>query len=714
MMKRWADARTSIRKSVLFWWILFVVMQTAERAFLLRDALEQEAPTWPLLTKTLIVGVRGDFITATFALVLAGIGAGAWALLRHGWGGLRQSSQLLTRSFRRGFHVGCMLAGFLLFVLLCVDMGYYGFNRQHMDFVFLEYVGDLLAPAASRDGTNVQAMQQTGAELEASGKWVWRLAMFLGIQAVGMGLWWWSFFAAVVPTLDRWRPGSGFQANALLLVALVAGGAGFHHTGPYGIRIAPIGSMVYYTLAQNPVLFAAEALRVAVVSRGTMERRANAEAMPYEVAVRTAQELLGPADAFIDPRYPFVRTTTTAAPDGVRFAKPANILLVFLEGLDRRYLGQTYGEVKGTPFLDRLKQDSVYFENFFSNGVQTSRGLFATLCSTFPRQGAAAMKTRYAHDYLCLPSLLQRQGYRTEMVIGQHRDLNRLQTFVARNGLQRLVDEGDFPSHAERAGLGIVDGALFDLWYERVKERQADGKPFFLATLTLSTHHPFAAPLNHPEVRLLQQRVQDKYVSALRYTDLEFERVFTKLEREGLLRNTVVVILGDHGRQEPVGNTDVERKAGHFASPLLIWMDESLRTSSTYRPRTVSAIASQVDIAPTLLALNGLSPAVTSFAGHDLTCLLVRDCLPDQVAYLTSVYDNLVGLASREGLLLYSFLTETFQEATLTFELMPEGEPGQRRFSVARDRELMALYEVANVALDSNRLWSWREFGSRL
>lgn len=55
------------------------------------------------------------------------------------------------------------------------------------------------------------------------------------------------------------------------------------------------------------------------------------------------------------------------------------------------------------------------------------------------------MKTRYAHDYLCLPSLLQRQGYSTEMVIGQHRDLNRLQTFAARNGLQQLRDEGDFP-----------------------------------------------------------------------------------------------------------------------------------------------------------------------------------------------------------------------------------------------------------------------------
>ena len=713
MMERWTGAGASIRKTVLFWWILFVVIQTAERLFLLGDALEQETPSMPLLLTTLVVGVRGDFITATFALALALAAACGGTLLSHRWDDLRGSSTLCARAFHRAFPVSAALVGLLLFVLLCVDMGYYGFNRQHMDFVFLEFIDDLFAPATTTGGTNVQAMQQTSAELGAAGKWAWRLTCFLALQAAGIGLWWWTFSTAVVPALRRWRPGSGFQANAFLVVALIAGGAGFHHSGPYGIRIAPIGSMVYYTLAQNPVLFASEALRIALVSRGGGERPGSAGAMPYDLAVRTMQRLLGPAEAFVDPRYPLVRTITPS-PDSLRLPTPPNIVLVFLEGLDRRYLGQTYGEVKGTPFLDRLKDDSVYFQHFFSNGVQTSRGLFATLCSTFPRLGAAAMKTRYAHDYLCLPSLLQRQGYHTEMVIGQHRDLNRLQSFVARNGLQQLLDEGDFPSGTERAGLGIVDGALFDLCYERIKQRQADSRPFFLTTLTLSTHHPFAAPDRHPDVRVLRQRVQDQYVAALRYTDLELERVFTRLVREGLLRNTIVVILGDHGRHEPVGRTDIERKAGHFASPLFVWMDESLRSPATYKPRTVSAVASQVDVAPTLLALSGGLPSLGSFAGQDVSCLLVRDCLPDQVAYLTSVYDNLVGLASADGLLLYSLSAETFQEATLDFESMPEDQQSRRRLSAARGSELLAIHEVANIALDSNRLWSWREFGQRL
>ena len=86
----------------------------------------------------------------------------------------------------------------------------------------------------------------------------------------------------------------------MLVVALVAGGAGFHHSGPYGIRIAPIGSMVYYTLAQNPVLFASEALRIALVSRGRGERQVGTDTMPYDLAVRTTQQLLGPAETFVD------------------------------------------------------------------------------------------------------------------------------------------------------------------------------------------------------------------------------------------------------------------------------------------------------------------------------------------------------------------------------------------------------------------------------
>ena len=602
----------------------------------------------------------------------------------------------------------------LLFVLLSVDMGYYGFNRQHMDFAFLEYVGDLFAPAATTETTNAQALRK---DKQAPS---WRRVgsgqagvVFLCIQAVAIGLWWWCYSALVVPVLFRWRPVSGIQANAILCACLIGGGAGFHPSETVWHSNRPH--------RQLGVLHAGS--ESALVRQRSITSRLGVEGVDGAADEQSDHAVRGGRSHGSGPVGIGRGVSRSTLSLRARHDDRGRQRSVVQAGQRDHPLSGRVGPpipradlrgVRGTPFLDRLKDDSVYFANFFSNGVQTSRGLFATLCSTYPRHGASAMKTRYAHEYLCLPSLLQRQGYSTEMVIGQHRDLNRLQTFLSRNGLQQMLDEGDFPPGAERAGLGIADGALFDLCYERIKQRQAEGKPFFLTTLTLSTHHPFAVPPHHDEVRTLQQHVSDQYVGALRYTDFELERVFTKLVREGLLRNTVVVIVGDHGRHESVGSTDVERKAGHFASPMLIWMDESLRTPTTYRPRAVSTIASHVDVAPTLLALNGAMPAMAPFVGHDLTCLLVQDCLPDQVAYLTSVYDNLVGLASRDGILLYSFLTERVQQASLTFELLPDEQEGLRTITAFRYRELLALYEVSNVALDSNRIWSWREFGPRL
>ncbi|MFO0767957.1 MAG: hypothetical protein U0231_14480 [Nitrospiraceae bacterium] len=178
-------------ESVLFWWILFVVLQVAERLFLLRDAWT-ETPTVPLLLHTFVVGLRGDFISATSALVLALIRP-VW---RHwpvwGWQRVRGTVAAPARLFQRALQPACVSLALLLLILLCVDMGYYTFNRQHMDFVFLEYVGDLLTSPPTSE-TNDQAAKQTGAELGEGAKWAVRVSSFFLLQGIAVGLWWWLF-----------------------------------------------------------------------------------------------------------------------------------------------------------------------------------------------------------------------------------------------------------------------------------------------------------------------------------------------------------------------------------------------------------------------------------------------------------------------------------------------------------------------------------------
>ena len=327
------------------------------------------------------------------------------------------------------------------------------------------------------------------------------------------------------------------------------------------------------------------------------------------------------------------------------------------------------------------------------------------------------MKTRYTHDYLCLPDILSAAGYHTEMAIGYDRDVDRLHLFLSRNGMRQVLDETDFPPGVERIGAassrGKPDGALFDLLRGRMEQLQRARQPFLLATETLTTHHPFHVPQGHSEVDALRAN-PDGYLAALRYLDLELERFFSRLREQGLLRNTVVFILGDHGRHEHEGETAVEKQIGHFLTPLFMWMDDSLRTQSNYRPRAVSSIASQVDLMPTILAMNGLTPKVAPFLGRDISCLLVRDCVQDNFAYLISPYgDEVIGLADQRGILLYGLRTKLLTHVDLSLrETDPAPRETDPRFEISY-RQLQGLYVSSNWLLDRNLIWSRKELESR-
>jgi hypothetical protein len=717
------DKSSSVSRLLAFWWLLFVIIQQAQRLFLLPETAVLEWPSAGLLTRTLGAGLVGDIISATGAIAVAAVLGGLLSVLffrsprtTNGHGG-----------YRAGLNIALAVVGCLLLVILIVDVGYYGFGQQHVNFVFFEYLDDLLHTSGNETGAS-QAAEQTAAELKDGEKWGVRIGAFLLLEALVIAGWWVAFKQKVGPMLAQWETQRPVVASVVLVTAVVSGAVGF---GPLDLSWShrtATDSEAYFNLAQNPLLFAREPLRDAFLSQWSWAPRRMPGAMTFEEAVLVAQEALGQGASFPFPRYPLVRKAIGHV--GVRFDDPANVVLIFVEGLDRRFLNRTIDvsadsmqslapgmpsgqSIRLTPFLDRLKDESLYFENFFSNGVATTRGLLSTFCSFYPRQGTAAIKTRYEQDYLCLPSLLRKGGIRTEMVISLDSDIPGIRSFMERNGLDRFYGESDFPANAERLGVGLTDGALFGFMRTRIEALQTSGEPFFLATLTSSTHHPFTVPLQHPEVRALQHH-RDRYVPALRYFDLEFERFFTGLQRDGLLHNTIVFVLGDHGRHEPVGHSDIERQAGRFLVPLFVWLDESLRTPDTYRPRHIERIASQVDLAPTILALNGMMPRVSPFVGRDLSCLFIRDCLSDNTAYLSNVYDDQIGLADQDGLWRYSFRRGLFQQIDLKLKGRARPLTVTATDVAPRYRRLLAFYLTTNILLERKQVWSWKDLEGEL
>ena len=717
------DKSSSLSRLLAFWWVLFVIIQQTQRLFLFPETAALEWPTTGLLLRTLGTGLVGDMISATGTVAVAAV---LGVLLNIPVSRLSKTAKR-NGGYRMRLNVALAVVGCLLLVILIVDVGYYGFSQQHVNFVFFEYLDDLLHTSGNETGAS-QAAEQTVAELEDGGKWGVRIGTFLLLEGLAIAGWWVAFKQKVGPMLARWDTQRPVVASVVLVTTVLSGAAGLGPFEQSWSHRTATDSEAYFNLAQNPVLFAREPLRDAFLSQWSWAPRRMPGAIKFEEAVQGAQEALGRGASFPFPQYPLVKETNERVE--VRFDEPVNVVLIFVEGLDRRYLDRTIDvsadsaqslapgtpasqPIRLTPFLDRLKDESLYFENFFSNGVATTRALLSTFCSYYPRQGTAAVKTRYEQDYLCLPSLLRKGGFRTEMVISLDSDIPGIRPFMARNGLDRFYGESDFPANAERLGVGLTDGALFGFMRTRIETLQTREEPFFLAALTSSTHHPFTIPLRYPEVQALQHH-RDRYVAALRYFDLEFETFFTSLQRDGLLRNSMVIVIGDHGRHEPVGTMDIERQGGRFLVPLLIWLDESLRTPDRYRPRHIERVASQVDLAPTILAMNGLMPHVSPFVGRDLTCLFVRDCLHDNFAYLSSVYDDLIGLADQDGLWLYSFRRGLFHQIDLKLKGQARPLTVTATDVAPRYRRLLALYLTTNVLLERKQIWSWKDLEGEL
>jgi arylsulfatase A-like enzyme len=125
-------------------------------------------------------------------------------------------------------------------------------------------------------------------------------------------------------------------------------------------------------------------------------------------------------------------------------------------------------------------------------------------------------------------------------------------------------------------------------------------------------------------------------------------------------------------------------------------------------------MVSQLDITPTILALAGLTPRVSSFGGRDVSCALAANCLSDRAAYLSEVYEEGAGLADRDGFWFYGFARHSLDHIDLSLAGPSRRLAAEDPVAAPRIERILALYVTANALIEQNALWSWREFGGLL
>ncbi|WP_455886535.1 LTA synthase family protein [Pseudomonas rustica] len=232
-----------------------------------------------------------------------------------------------------------------------------------------------------------------------------------------------------------------------------------------------------------------------------------------------------------------------------------NLLVITVEGIPGAYLRPNRQALHSRFDEDLMPKVSQWAErgmntpDYVLHTHQTIRGLYAMLCGDYDKLANGTPKgvellTQNERNQACLPAQLRQAGFTTHYLQGaglRFMAKDRIMPhigFDSVHGLEWFRNKNylDFP-------WGKDDRAFFEGALDYVGQLQKQDKPWMLTLLTVGTHQPYSAPAEYLE------RYDTPKQAAVAYLDDALGAFLDNLERQGVLKDTLVVVTSDesHG-----------------------------------------------------------------------------------------------------------------------------------------------------------------------
>lgn len=418
--------------------------------------------------------------------------------------------------------------------------------------------------------------------------------------------------------------------------------------------------------------------------------------LPAEEALQITRDLLlTPRDELIDADLAAVRRVYTPPAEG-QLPQVRNVVVILMESMAGRYIGAMGNQDGITPYFDALAKEGLLFQRVFSNGTHTHQGMFATM-ACFPNLPAFEYLMRMpegSHQFSGLPQLLSARGYDDVYVYNGSFAWDNQSGFFANQGMRNFVGRDDFvdPVFIDPT-WGVSDQDMFSRGADELAKLGSQGKPFYALLQTLSNHTPYALPEDLPVEPVTGHGSLDQHLTAMRYADWALGQFFAKARQEPYFKDTLFVVLGDHGfgNDEQITEMDLSR----FSIPLLLIGPGVQDTFGNSR----DTVGSQIDVVPTIMGRLG-QPVQQQCWGRDLLALPEGDA---GVAVIKpSGSDQTVGLVTGDNIL----VKPRDRDARLyRYQLGHEAhaeviDNAQRRSDL--ERKLSAFVQTATASLLDN------------
>ncbi len=312
-----------------------------------------------------------------------------------------------------------------------------------------------------------------------------------------------------------------------------------------------------------------------------------------------------------------------------------NVVLITLDTTRADRLGcYGYQDIE-TPSIDRLAAEGTLYERCYTPVPITLPSHLSILTGTYPAYHGVRENNGFyvAPGLTTLAEILKREGYATAAFVGAF-------PLDSQTGLDQGFDlyDDNYPSSLEQGRHPALQG-FFDERPASEVVRPAlewladrDQRPFFLWTHFFDPHQPQIPPSPYRE-----RYANSLYDGEIASVDEAVGRLLARLEEQGQLDRTLIVLTADHG--ESLGDH------GEITHALLLYSSTIrvpliVRDPRDLNPSRVTTPVATVDIMPTILDRLGLE--IPGVVQGDLLPASDREPAPPRAILTETLYGALL------------------------------------------------------------------------
>ena len=213
------------------------------------------------------------------------------------------------------------------------------------------------------------------------------------------------------------------------------------------------------------------------------------------------------------------------------------------------------------------------------------------------------------NQYNTLAKLLGEDNYYTRSLHSSDGTIWNISQALKNFHFDQSWDMHDF-DQSKMSYMGITDESFFD---QVLNLTDKDKKPFFYYAVTVSSHVPFAVPPGATNGLNLSKEINATplggYLQTINYSDKQIGAFIKKLDEQGTLKDTTIVIMGDHSGIHKYNNDEMTQISktepwmnNNYEVPFIIYNKE-------IKGENIKTIGGQIDVLPTLASLMGVDKA---------------------------------------------------------------------------------------------------------